>query len=101
MLKLCGPPRRRFVLPAVAIASLTLARLRRDTSLDHADRTDSPAASTASSTPSPTPEPSTVPPGFHAARSPPVVNSGPRTGSSVALTFDADMTTAMAARLAT
>jgi peptidoglycan/xylan/chitin deacetylase (PgdA/CDA1 family) len=48
--------------------------------------------------PTRTPAP-TNPPGFTLLDTPPVVNNGPRTGNSVALTFDADMTPGMAARL--
>ncbi len=50
--------------------------------------------------PAESPQPA-IPPGFTFLDPPPVVNSGPRTGNAVALTFDADMTTGMAARLAT
>ena len=41
-----------------------------------------------------------VPPGFTLLESNTIVNNGPRTGNAVALTFDADMTTGMAARMA-
>jgi peptidoglycan/xylan/chitin deacetylase (PgdA/CDA1 family) len=42
-----------------------------------------------------------TPPGFTLANPSPVINTGPRTGNDVALTFDADMTPVMAQRLHT
>ena len=54
---------------------------------------------TASPAPTVSPEP-LLPAGYSTADVPPVVNNGERTGNRVALTFDADMTTAMVAKLA-
>jgi peptidoglycan-N-acetylglucosamine deacetylase len=49
--------------------------------------------------PTASPEP-LLPAGYSTADVPPVVSNGDRTGNRVALTFDADMTTGMAAKLA-
>ncbi|WP_412542009.1 polysaccharide deacetylase family protein [Longispora sp. K20-0274] len=57
------------------------------------------ASPTPSPTPSPSPSPSPSPGAAPAGRPAPVVNFGKRTGNRVALTFDADLTADMRAKL--
>jgi peptidoglycan/xylan/chitin deacetylase (PgdA/CDA1 family) len=64
----------------------------------HAPPLPQPAPEAADPSPSPS-VPTVLPGGVPAGHFPEVVNHGPRTGNSVALTFDADMTDVMLANL--
>jgi hypothetical protein len=90
--------RRAFAVAAAALVVLLLAGCGGGASRSNA----SPNYRTVA-LPSAAPDNAGAPgkrrPGYSDTNPPPVVDHGPRTGNAVALTFDADMTTSMAARL--